>query len=307
MFAHQVIDSLQDRIKNNENYIYNDKGYLDFISHKIDLIKISQQFHVGYYEKFPIKEPKCMMLTNKDQILTTGVVFEDLSNTRLPYPVCWVDFYTEPVQWYGKTENPLSDGKFGILCEDNGEDVITCTHFQYNPYKKYWQVQPIESFFKYNYDFKKDGQYIEFDAPDCMIYNDMDEIQRNVLKMNILKDTSFIFAMLRLFSCKNITTETVQPPEKLNIKRRKNGKQELFSYHVLNVTLPSQKQGYREKTDPNYHVRVHLCRGHFKEYTNEHPLFGSLTGRYWWQPHVRGQNHNGVVMKDYEVKQRAVA
>jgi len=39
-----------------------------------------------------------------------------------------------------------------------------------------------------------------------------------------------------------------------------------------------------------------------KEYTQEHPLFGKLTGLYWWQPHVRGQNKEGIVMKDYAIK-----
>jgi len=101
---------------------------------------------------------------------------------------------------------------------------------------------------------------------------------------------------------KTETKKTLPTPEALNKKRRKNGKQEIFDYHVLNVVVPSTKQGYREQSEPLSHVRVHLCRGHFKEYTQEHPLFGKLTGLYWWQPHVRGQNKEGIVMKDYAIK-----
>jgi hypothetical protein len=48
--------------------------------------------------------------------------------------------------------------------------------------------------------------------------------------------------------------------------------------------------------------RVHLCHGHFKNYTEGNPLFGKYTGRYWWQPFVRGNKKKGVVMKDYLVK-----
>jgi len=51
-----------------------------------------------------------------------------------------------------------------------------------------------------------------------------------------------------------------------------------------------------------YHVRVHLCRGHFKQYTADHPLLGRHVGLYVWQPHVRGKNKDGVVMKDYNVQ-----
>ena len=47
--------------------------------------------------------------------------------------------------------------------------------------------------------------------------------------------------------------------------------------------------------------RVHLCRGHFKEYTNENPLFGKHVGRFWWQPMVRGDKKRGVLNKDYDV------
>jgi hypothetical protein len=104
-----------------------------------------------------------------------------------------------------------------------------------------------------------------------------------------------------LLNCKNIATEKVVAPERLNKRRRESGKQELFDYHILNVMVPSKKRGYRESAAPLSHNRVHLCRGHFKEYTSEHPLFGHYTGLYWWQPHVRGQNKRGVVMKDYNV------
>jgi len=67
------------------------------------------------------------------------------------------------------------------------------------------------------------------------------------------------------------------------------------------VRIPSSPKEYREKTIPLTHNRVHMCRGHFKEYTEDHRLFGKYTGLYWWQPYVRGQKE-GIVIKDYEVK-----
>lgn len=50
----------------------------------------------------------------------------------------------------------------------------------------------------------------------------------------------------------------------------------------------------------------HICRGHFKTYTEEKPLFGSITGTYWWANQVRGSKERGEVKKRYQVspKQR---
>jgi len=113
-----------------------------------------------------------------------------------------------------------------------------------------------------------------------------------------------LVCFLKLLHCKNITTDTIEAPARLNRKREKCGKQPLFSYRVLRVTLPSSAAGHKKTGPPIAHNRVHLCRGHFKEYTQENPLFGRHTGLYWWQPHVRGQNRDGVVMKDYSVKHK---
>ena len=107
---------------------------------------------------------------------------------------------------------------------------------------------------------------------------------------------------LKLLNCKNIQSEIIKAPEALNKKRRKTGKQEIFNYHVLNVVVPGKKRGYSPATEPLSHNRLHLCRGHFKEYTTDHPLFGRYTGLYWWQPQVRGQNKYGMVIKDYNIQ-----
>lgn len=131
-------------------------------------------------------------------------------------------------------------------------------------------------------------------------YDDL-ETRARILGEGSVDDVYATIAFLKLINCKNISTEVIKAPEALNKKRRKNNKQEIFDYHVLNVVIPGKKGEYREQSEPLSHVRVHLCRGHFKEYTAEHPLFGKLTGLYWWQPHIRGQNKDGIVMKEYNV------
>jgi hypothetical protein len=105
----------------------------------------------------------------------------------------------------------------------------------------------------------------------------------------------------KILSCKNITTVDNPPPEKLNKKRAKKNKCPLFTYKTL-VIKPTGKKQASQEAQGLWENRVHLCRGHFKTYTEENPLFGRLTGRYWWQPSVRGNKKKGVVMKDYKVE-----
>jgi len=112
---------------------------------------------------------------------------------------------------------------------------------------------------------------------------------------------SRLFALSKIISCKNISAETIKPPEKVNKKRIKNGKLPLYSYHVLNISpFGSKKNGQTNEQSSNLH-RLHFCRGHFKEYTAEKPLFGRITGLYWWQPTLRGNKDLGFVDKDYNV------
>ena len=110
-----------------------------------------------------------------------------------------------------------------------------------------------------------------------------------------------IIKVLQLLNCKNITTRNTYPSKSLNKKRKKAGKQELFTYKTL-VLKPTGKKQETQAAQGLWDNRVHLCRGHFKTYTEDKPLFGRVTGRFWWQPSIRGNAKKGMVVKDYEVK-----
>lgn len=115
-----------------------------------------------------------------------------------------------------------------------------------------------------------------------------------------LKIYSIVYKFTSFLACKNIRTELTTPPEKVQAKRRKKGKLPLVSYYTLKLQIPTKKSSGQAGAGA-WTNRVHLCRGHMREYTAESPLFGRLVGRYWIPPHARGNKNQGMIVKDYEL------
>ena len=120
-------------------------------------------------------------------------------------------------------------------------------------------------------------------------------------------EMSALVTMLSILNCQNVVTKDVLPPEKLNRKRIRNGKLPLYSYKILEVVKGKPKTKNAGSVPWDYKspdaVRFHLCRGHFKTFTEERPLFGKYSGTFWWNPQSRGDRSKGVIEKDYSVKQ----
>ena len=115
-----------------------------------------------------------------------------------------------------------------------------------------------------------------------------------------------IVRILTLLNCVNVKTEkhVPHPPDsRIQKARQRRGKLPLVSYHTLKINLGENLSHDASGNGDGYTNRIHLCRGHFKRYTEENPLFGKYTGLWWWQPSVRGRNREGVVCKDYELNQ----
>jgi hypothetical protein len=103
--------------------------------------------------------------------------------------------------------------------------------------------------------------------------------------------------------CKNVTVQECAPPEKLSLSHQKKYGQPLIHYHVLDIQpLRKLLDRYRSGSVADLRHALHICRGHFKTFTEDAPLLGRHTGTYWWAPQVRGAKEVGVVAKDYRVK-----
>ncbi|WP_341326353.1 hypothetical protein [Methylotuvimicrobium sp. KM2] len=99
-----------------------------------------------------------------------------------------------------------------------------------------------------------------------------------------------ILGLLEILSCKNVVTETVQPPKALNKKRLAKGKLPFFEYKIL--TLPNESVSNKASGGTHASPRVHLRRGHIRR----------LPGKnIWVNATIVGNSDLGVVIKDYSV------
>lgn len=314
MFLHHVLRDLDyslNKVRHGYNLYYGDKpipkAFWNYVSLTRKQLFHAQCFHVGNIEDF----------TNEAQNRrTVGGLFSD-KTLRLPYVLTWFDWFDHTVKINGRRVTL----KKGVLVEVVEEDpyVLTFTPLDTFTSDSCWTNSPIslimcvtgnfgaskfiEALRKKNLHFRH-GEPLDHSNSVLFLYHLAknqcelwEELQGQLIMSAFVVEQTLIF-----LSCKNIVATSISPPFKLQKKRKKQGKLPLFTYKVLTIKPGKQKRGPSSpvfKFDPK---RVHLCMGHYKEYTVDAPLFGKVVGRYFWKPHVRGTNTDGIVIKDYQIK-----
>lgn len=280
MYAHQVCETLFMPVIGEKG-----KSIQNFLNFwRINLIK-AQKFH--------LEDAHTLGQQLSDKIYNTGTT----NSMRIPYDIVWLDWETDTA-------------KMGILVikEDDNYKVSpawnVCKGLQWNVAgwpQKGWMVFPFAFNIKNLAYQPGDLLNIEVIGGLSDRVEDLEKSGENLASVLWGNFYLPLFAFCNLLSCKNIEALPHPPPAKLNKKRRKRGKTEIFTYHTL-VIKPTTKRQVESQSKGLWSNRIHLCRGHFKEFTEEKPLFGKATGRFWWQPSVRGKNKEGVVIKDYRVR-----
>lgn len=104
--------------------------------------------------------------------------------------------------------------------------------------------------------------------------------------------------VVNLMHCKNVIVEP-QPVSKREARKAEKQNRPAFRYHLLKVRSSRKMYTITGRRDVEY--STHICRGHFKTFTDDAPLFGRFVGTYWWEAQVRGRDKSHTVDKDYEV------
>ena len=111
-------------------------------------------------------------------------------------------------------------------------------------------------------------------------------------------------ALLTVSFChaKNVDVIEVEPNQRMSRSHRKRHGQPLTTYYTLNIDpLRKALDTDGEAATKGLAHALHTCRGHFRTYSSERPMFGRLAGTYWVSEHSRGDAVLGEIVKDYRV------
>lgn len=113
---------------------------------------------------------------------------------------------------------------------------------------------------------------------------------------------SVILTSLAFMNCKNVEVRPRHLPRKVKRARERKGRPVVEFHHIEIDPMRRvlRDEGSAEKTGITR--AFHLCRGHFRTYTPDRPLFGKVTGTFWVPMHVKGNKAVGRIEKDYSVK-----
>jgi predicted DNA-binding protein len=245
----------------------------------------AQRFHMGDFKDFDDNE----LLPSKSFDQEWG------KELKPPYPFTWIDF---------QDSSGAGPEKAGVLISEcrneNGLPLIEILPF--SGFSEAWVPPAISALVNLT-----DTSIVDYSPTSSCFFDMFDEAAREgELYYTMMQHMCMANCFLRLINCKNIEAEIIEPPTKLNKSRQRKGKKPFLSYKVLTINAPGQGRAGSVPIGTGTTPRVHLCRGHFKTYTDDKPLLGKHTGTYWWQPLVRGDKKKGVVMKDYKIRIEAI-
>lgn len=110
------------------------------------------------------------------------------------------------------------------------------------------------------------------------------------------------FMTLSFMHCKNVVIENRQPPPAVSRKYAKRHGRKPIRYKVLEIEpMKNVLKSSGGIESVGLRQAMHICRGHFKDFSKGNGLFGKYNGMYWWESQVRGSQTRGVVVKDYSV------
>ena len=223
----------------------------------------------------------------------------DITKTKFPFHKIFLT-YTLIDSEQGMTPGQIRSTRRAILIDRTFDDKAIFLSFGYVDHDKSWMMDPFGSIFSTD-DAEKSTLFLPI-----FMEGDIAQQDENSLQQDHLFEVAAALSVLDILSCKNVSLEKVDAPAALNKKRTKKGRVPIFSYNTLAVNIGKTPRKGADAGSGGQSalgsMPLHLCRGHWKEYTPDAPLFGRAVGRYWFEPHMRGNKEHGIRKKDYMLK-----
>lgn len=108
-----------------------------------------------------------------------------------------------------------------------------------------------------------------------------------------------VFLSLSFLHCKNVEIVENNRGRKKTHNKNREYSDKVYTLKInpirkiLDDTAKKHKTGIKQA--------LHICRGHFKDYSKGGGLFGKYKGTYWWPSYVRGNDKYGTIDKSYEI------
>lgn len=234
--------------------------------------------------------------------------------SRIPFDVTWFDFY----------------GRFASIVQDDGHDYeVTDRSFDGETFDDFWRFNElvrsnpdIHVVRMVHFELRDDklgalGAHIHAincatgmeprmaglhpeKYPSCVTF-DSHGIGRETALDN---SHSVILHALRFINCRNVQIVEHKHPEKLQKARTRNGKLPFVEYKriAINPINPANRHVYKLSGHSGAKQRFHICRGHFKDYSDGKGLFGKVNGVFWWDASVKGSDSLGVIRNSYAIE-----
>lgn len=270
-------------------------------------------------ERFDITNVADYYWTGTEQ--ETWDIRTDFPNTAPPFPLMWMEFKTSPItNSNGQLKPmPLLPPRAAVLLKSAEADEYKLPEAKWVTeiitfIESEKQIGGVASIMvKAVLTTDKDGKPViaswPFPERSPLHYFAMsDEVGKTLIDQQLRDDVCHSFwaitapALLAVcfMHCKNVELVARDPHAEHKGKRNRHGYH--VTYKELEIT-PMKKilrtQGRSEST--GIQRALHICRGHFKDFSKGGGLFGKLHGTYWWGDMLRGHPEMGVVEKTYTI------
>jgi len=263
-----------------------------------------------------LKQSHVFLVQNILPTIPDKIYFSQLPRLVPPYENCWFEWTSNvkkrddaPDDFSGELDerlldimlNPEGDARAGVkLTSQHNNGGGWSIYLQF--FMRMGNNPPLMLPIAYAVKLNADGFLINTEK---LIQEGLPQIF-NELASQMLTDNktqgsiNTVLYALGLLNCKNIVTiERGGPPAGVERNRHRVW---THRHYVLQIRpLREIKKIEHDGESLAREVSFHFCRGHFKIYTAEKPLFGKYVGTFWWDAHARGSIKTGIVTKDYNV------
>lgn len=269
-----------------------------------------------------LKECRVFLLQNILPTIPDQVDYSQLPRLAPPYENCWFEWTKSikkrddvPDDFSGEFDDRMldimmnmeGDARIGIkLSSNHKDDEGWNLYFQF--FLRMGNNPPLMFPLAYVAKLDTDGFFVNIRKyMEDGIHPVFSALTNEVLQDDMLqKPVDTVLYALGLLNCKNIVAME-RGGQPAGAKRSRNRKW-VHRHYILQIRpmrevtkIEYQDKKTEDEESEKQDLSFHFCRGHFKIYTAEKPLFGKYVGTFWWDAHARGSIKKGIVTKDYNV------